>query len=175
MANKGGKENKQPIPVIQQLTTNPSSFPKYYRASLTESEHLQLLAYTEKYGGQHLVCALNQRETHGRGKASGEVVLHTQLHNVGLQWALPLNRFLHPVEVLCAHGFPVRRNFSYGEDTCSFTIPRVPARNRTAMAGQAGDTMHVNVVGAVLAYCVFFVSRTSESCDPGDIYRSLCR
>ena len=76
--------------------------------------------------------------------------LGTLIKNAGLVLHVESGRWFTPMECLMLQGFPVlpcvQRS---GEATC-FNRPR--ARSRTAVAGQAGNAMHLNAAGIALMY-----------------------
>jgi hypothetical protein len=69
-------------------------------------------------------------------------------------------RYMVPKEFLVCQGFPAYSGMHPKSLPCtSFRIPRQAGhpRLRRAVCEQAGNSMHLNVVGAVLMYCLFFL------------------
>ena len=109
---------------------------------------------------------LNQDSTCGsRAIKSDSAYLHTLIHKLGLVFAEKLETFVNSSgstenakrrwlcasEALVAQGFPIHAIYphrSCDELLCSFNLPRESRRHR-AVAGQAGNSMHVTVIGIV--------------------------
>ena len=87
-----------------------------------------------------------------------EGMLHTLTKSMGLLWnpLLKPPRWLTASELLVAMGFPVEVEVAeFMQTTCPFTrgIPETAAsrsRTRTTMRQEAGNSIHVNVAGAIL-------------------------
>ena len=90
--------------------------------------------------------------------------MFTLIKNAGIQWSTSDSRWFVPSELLIAQGFPIRAGLVNPEQptlnvaVSSFDVALPQGRSRTAVAGQAGNTMHINVAGAVLLFCLCFVS-----------------
>ena len=108
--------------------------------------------------------------------------MQTLIAHSHMMWSDVHNRWLSAREVLSLQGFPVHahhvKDLGFHESDlcklCSFNTSRassgMPARNRSAMVRQAGDSMHVSVVGAALLWSAMY---TEPSCTPGYFTRVL--
>ena len=82
-------------------------------------------------------------------------------------WATFEGRWVHPLEMLSMQGFPVFPCM-VGSKSSAHSFGEANARrSRIAMTSQAGNSMHVSVVGAIWLYvCLFSNARiqTSKAC-----------
>ena len=132
-----------------------------------------------RYEGKHLeafksncprgrVYTLSQNPDAGRATYSRQDVLHTIIANVQLNWSDAHNRWMTARELLSAQGFPVYQklmDYVCGGRTCttplcSFNRSRLQvglsSRERRHMSHQAGNSMMVSVVGAVMYWCCVY-------------------
>jgi hypothetical protein len=61
-----------------------------------------------------------------------------------------------PSELLISQGFPVNKVWSYGQACCSFAVSERFDQHRTHACNQAGNSMHVCVVGSVIIHSLIF-------------------
>ncbi|CAK9069466.1 unnamed protein product [Durusdinium trenchii] len=71
-------------------------------------------------------------------------------------------RWLTAAEALTCQGFPVHQKWSYNNPCCSFAMRnaglcRVASPSRSAMIGQAGNSMHTEVSAAILSFALLEV------------------
>ena len=130
---------------------------------------------------RNCVYTLSQNADNRRSWSRGDV-MQTLIAHSHMMWSDVHNRWLSARKVLSLQGFPVHaHHFKYlgihESDLCklcSFNASRassgMPARNRSAMVRQAGDSMHVSVVGAALLWSAMY---TEPSCTPGYFTRVL--
>ena len=114
-----------------------------FRQVLTEKE-LGVLKYYEQRDPSAAV-SLNQNPVAGFAVHSSWNALQTLIKNVGIIYSLPHKRFLTPSEGLLAQGFPVLAMADSARPLCSFNYDR--PRKRTAVLGQAGNSMNVQAAG----------------------------
>ncbi|CAK0793492.1 unnamed protein product [Prorocentrum cordatum] len=163
----------------------------YYDA-LTFGE-IKFLDQYEVKGGLEKRCAmLNQSEDRGYGiKSSEDGILHPLVRNPAIHFVVDtennIKRWLSGYEMLVCQGFPVLNELANpgGELTRACSFGRcledndLPTRFRSTMVKQAGNTMQVPVVGAVLAYvylCVRFGDKMPPQVSiPGDLSQELAR
>ena len=136
--------------------------------ALLDTERDRVKAYLEQHDVSECVLSLAQNPEFAKC-ASGPEVLHTLVRSVHIQWIPSLGRWMTCREMLLAQSFPTTNaalasalglessdSVSVLTPLCSFNVsrPRVglPARQRTAMAHQAGNTMCTNVCGSVLTW-----------------------
>ena len=145
-----------------------------------------------RYEGKHLdafksmcprgrVYTLSQNPAAGRATYSRKDVLHTVIANVQLNWSDTHNRWMTARELLSAQGFPVYQklmDYVCGGQTCptplcSFNRSRMqsglPSRERRHMSHQAGNSMMVSVVGAVMYWCSVYTVDVGSSTIPRHI------
>ena len=85
--------------------------------------------------------------------------LHTIIRNNGLIWIpAPWNRWMCPSEIMTSMGFPISDEAVKAASgvTCQFsratsTSIAHPLRTRRSVTNQAGNAMHVNAIGCVIA------------------------
>jgi len=126
--------------------------PNPWRTVLTEWEKQNLADY-EKNFGKTLAFNLNQCATKfpvvskPNAKAFGVdcPTLMTIIHNAGILWYSPADRFLCPQELSFIQGFESQKKYKI---TTSFAVDL--ERSRSAFAGQVGNSMCTGVVGAFL-------------------------
>lgn len=107
------------------------------------------------------VYNLNQNPF-GFAVRSTTTTLNTVIKNAGQMWSHIHKRWLTPSELLVAQGFPVRSSFTHGRPCCSFAVerpPHMPPRKRSAIIGQAGNSMNCNIAGIMLLFCFLEVPR----------------
>ena len=106
---------------------------------------------------------------------SSDDVLHTVIANNHMLFSDVHRRWLTARETLSLQGFPVyRQHFEYiGAQyfpLCCFNRSRIsiglPGRKRSALVRQAGDSMHVCVVGAVILWTTAYSAASSSSSVP---------
>ena len=77
-------------------------------------------------------------------------------------WATFEGRWVHPLEMLSMQGFPVFPCM-VGSKSSAHSFGEANARrSRIAMTSQAGNSMHVSVVGAIWLYVCLFFQRTNS-------------
>ena len=134
---------------------NKSAFTK----ALTFFELQNLKNYVVLYPGER-VYSLGQDALTHKQMSSG-THLHTLIKNVGMLFSWPDLRWLTPVEVLMFQGFPIPSHVKAHGERTSFEVPRsardVGPRSRRAMLEQAGNSMHVNVMGVALLWALCYV------------------
>ena len=115
--------------------------------ALTQSEKNSLENYMERWPG-NAVANLNQNPERHPQCNKGRPNLHTLFKNTGMLFSFKHMRWLTPTEILSVLMFPVRGGY-FGE-TSSFSRSRescgMPARSRSVMIEQAGNSMSVPVV-----------------------------
>ena len=106
-------------------------------------------------------CAwsLNQYPQNGRPRCSSPTTLHTIIRNVGFVWDETAHRWFTSTDLLVAQGFNLA-----GPPTCSFQIPS-PGRKRQDVIAQIGNSMHVNAIGAVIAFALEIKHKTCSKFD----------
>ena len=121
--------------------------PESFRQALTEKE-LKVLKYYDVHEPSAAV-SLNQNPEAGFAVHSSWIALQTLIKNVGIIYSLPHKRFLTPTEGLLAQAYPVLSMANSARPLCSFNHERPPKkpRKRTAVLGQAGNTMNVQSAG----------------------------
>ena len=142
-----------------------------FRDALTSFELQNLEQYETEPGWQERVHMLQQNPHVGRGISSGADILNTVIKNSGVMFSSPHQRSLHWSELLISQGFPVLPGLAYpsnpqaGASCCSFAIARQKSqpRRRSAVAGQAGNSMNLNVVGVMLLYALMWVRRADQA------------
>ena len=113
--------------------------------------------------------------------------LHVQIKNGGVQWYDGKSRWLCAYEVLVSQGFPIHPYLvnprpahppttlldllEVTAKACSFSeAPYVgPDRKRGQVVGQAGNAMHVNVVGVGLLWAYLWCIRVDQVGPSGSI------
>lgn len=138
-----------------------------FEAALTRSEQEYLRVYmdTTPAGCIH---KLNQNPS-VRGVSSTPTQMHVIIKNTSIDFSTHHRRWLCPSELLAAQGFPVpcvvKRIKAENVDAaiakqpmCSFVIER-HGRKAAAVKGQAGNSMNVNVCGAVWLYVLSQIKR----------------
>lgn len=151
--------------------------------SLTATEQ----AYCDGPGGYRDICPegcwqLNQNprpsdgamdQSKGRGikSASTDLWLHTLIRNCNLQYTEHVQppRWMCATELLVVQGFPLHPLFDssrkktlnnpFLKPLSSFYSDRMPRRSLRDVGAQAGNSMHVNNVGAVVCYPMLCISR----------------
>ena len=134
----------------------------------TEQEYLS--DYESKCVG--CVYQLNQSPAANQHMMSTPTHLHCLIHNCGLLYSTEFGRWLMPSELLVAQGFPTHPGstpwaYNQARPVCSFNAQRSMAhggpRKARHVAGQVGNSMHVNVVGVVLLWSLFCLERMDAS------------
>lgn len=129
---------------------NKSAFTK----ALTYFELQNLRNYVRFYGGDRVYSLGQDALTHKQ--LSSTTHLHTLIKNVGMLFSWPDLRWLTPVEVLMFQGFPIPKHVKAHGERTSFEVPR-STRSRRAMLEQAGNSMHVNVMGVAVLWALSYV------------------
>ena len=118
------------------------------------------------------VYTLSQNADHRKCWSSDDV-LHTVIANNHMLFSDVHQRWLTARETLSLQGFPVyREHFEYigAHDfpLCCFNRSRIsiglPGRKRSSLVRQAGDSMHVSVVGAVIVWASAYSVSSASSC-----------
>lgn len=148
-----------------------------FQKALLASEADNYTVYKERW--PHQCYMLGQNPSKHPQKSSGPLLM-TTIKNCGLVMSMDHQRWIFAVEHLAAQGFPsteaLLRTCLDGDrvEVCSFNVDRtsrltpqkpgkgrrrfIPERTRTAVCGQAGNTMNVCMIGSVilwqLAFCV---------------------
>ena len=140
----------------------------FYNA-LLEIERTRLKQFEALHDVTNCVCNLTQDPTYCRA-ASREILLHTLVKNSLLLWSNEHRRWMTGREMLLSQYFPVttatlaacERPSDGIAFMTSFNFSRVqaglPARDRAFMAGQAGNSMTIPVIGGVLIWIASFIS-----------------
>lgn len=136
--------------------------------ALTETEYTWLQTYKINYPGR--CYSLNQNPIGFATKSPSQKVLHTVIKNCHLIWGDSVHerlqklgtqtiwkcdRWLIPEELLFSQGFPVfpwMRNSEHASWTINRNEFGLTERSRHAVAGQAGNTMNLNVVGIIFLF-----------------------
>ena len=122
--------------------------PNPWYATLTKVEQMNLVKYQSKFGTD-VAVNLNQDAVKfpvvSKLDNQGLPTMFTIIHNAGVIWYGPADRFLCPQELAVLQGFEV---FKTHQITTSFSNPLV--RGRSAYAGQVGNSMNTCVVGSFL-------------------------
>jgi len=104
------------------------------------------------------VVCLEQHPTLHSSENIHKFYLQTLIKTTGLMYSLKHERWMLPVELLLAMGYPVFDDISQYGEWCSFAMPRVAGpRHPPMVAQQAGNTMHVGSIGVALMYGVMVV------------------
>lgn len=119
---------------------------------------------------QNCAWPLGQDPRNDRGRVSTPVLLHTLTRNHGLVWSDQMKRWFFPSESLLAQAFPVseglRKPKPDGSVACSFHMAR-PRRRNSAFA-QAGNAMHVHVIGIIMLWCLTHIGNKLYATSNGD-------
>ena len=147
--------------------TIPEAAARPYYDALTLSEHT---FYKEYEAAQVIdrVIQLNQSPARGRGIQSGKRDLHSLVSSAATHYfksttdGVDIDRWMSAFEMLFAQGFPIMNRLSNPSGgivrTCSFgEYEEEPRRIRNHVVQQAGNSMQLVVVGAVLLYVLMFV------------------
>jgi site-specific DNA-cytosine methylase len=126
---------------------------------LSPAAHDVLKAYRAKCPS-NCAWSLNQYPENGRARHSTPTTLHTIIRNVGFLWDDTSLRWFTWVDLLAAQGF----NLTGGSDVCSFQVPRRD-RKRSDVMAQVGNAMHVNSIGAVIAFVLEMRKKTGSAFD----------
>ncbi len=145
-----------------------------FEKALTDVEYGRYLVYKEKWPN---CCYMLNQDVHTHPQRSSEHLLPTIIRNVGILFSPMHKRWLTARELLCVQGFPALNHllaaattgdtsFSLDEarpgtklsPVCSFNVANA-TRQRSSMAGQAGDSMSVNMIGAAIVHLIAFVVR----------------
>eukprot|EP00959_Pyramimonas_sp_CCMP1952_P470106 9496107-Pyramimonas_sp.AAC.1 len=137
-----------------------------FDSALAEWEANNLAEYRRLYG-TGLCYNLHQSAVAGRGMASTYNVLQTIIANNGVCWFDPLQRWMTPMELLVAQGFPVLPELTRplamrGRPCCSFAAAPAAARNRSEVIRQAGNSMNVHVCGVHWLWVLMAVTRLDQ-------------
>ena len=124
---------------------------KEFRLGLTRTEVKALDDYIEQHPG---LCYCVGQNPEKRLMISSTTHWQTLIKNVHILWCHPQQRWATPNEILQAQGF---RTYDEKLFVCSFQRQRT--RQRSAVAGQAGNAMHVNAVGVIATYVLSFLRR----------------
>ena len=124
---------------------------------LTEKQRMYLSAYMAAVPPtcqlKDCIFDVSQNPCRQRGRWTLDGTLPT-VTTVSKLWVPSLRRFLLPVELACAHGFPVT---STAAADAGVVQDMVPYTHR-----QIGNCMHLASVGIVLAVAAASVSRASD-------------
>lgn len=151
-ANKKAKTKKETP------ANNINNIP--FKDLLTPAEIKRAEAYNEMFAtADPEVWDLGQNPRQ-RALRSKEGVLHTMIKGAGLTWSKIHGRWLCPIEVWTAMGFPTAPLLQCKSGVESHVSRgRAPpsTRSRNSSVNQAGNAMHVNVIGgASLAALLIF-------------------
>lgn len=158
-----------------QADTSRAPTEKDFLDALLDTERDRTSAYVEQHDVGECVLSLGQNPEFGKC-ASGTEVLHTLVRSVHIQWIPSMGRWMTCREMLLAQSFPTTNSalasalglessdsVSALTPLCSFNVSRpafgLPARQRTAMAHQAGNTMCTNVCGSVLTWLFLYLKK----------------
>ena len=138
-----------------------------WEQALNRFEQEQYLLYSKRY--PRCLWYLGQ-DCLKHTQKSGEEWFCTLIRKSHIVHSGEHSRWLVPKELLMSQGFPVTEDLLLASTrcstpVCSFNLPRgdsMPPRARTATAGQAGDTMNVNVIGSFLIASLAFVTRSDQ-------------
>ena len=114
---------------------------------MSETEMEQVQDYRANGFSRDCAWSLNQYPRNGRGRVSTEQTLHTVIRNVGIIWDDRRCQWFTSTDLLAAQGFNLT-----GPPTCSFQHPH--SRKRLDTSSQVGNAMHVNSIGAVIAFAL---------------------
>ncbi len=133
-----------------------------YYHSLTQPEQKILADYKNAHSPatEHgFVCNLNQKPANDRGVSSDKGIMYTIIANPSLHYVSRYMRWITPHELLLLQGFPIVKQLTcFGPSArpaTSFAFPMAD-RSRRDICRQAGNSMQVMVIGAVLQYVVMF-------------------
>ena len=121
-----------------------------FKYMLTTVERERLVTYSAKYPG--CVFDLGQNpESHAM--VSDKKRLHCLIKGTGLLFIAEKDRWMTPTEVLTAMGWPIVEG-SRSAACNAVTIfaadrPAPPARSHSSMVSQAGNAIHIGVLGVV--------------------------
>jgi hypothetical protein len=161
-----GAEDDEDYQQTLDLLGNCSSF----EGNLLKWELYNYLGYIAKFPG-HMMYMLGQHfERHPQHTRRG--LLNTIIKNAGILMAPEYQRAMTPQEMLVSQAFPIypwQISTACGmpvalcSAVCSFNLDRasrsLPPRKRTSVAGMAGNTMNVNVIGAASIWALAYVGR----------------
>ena len=166
------RTSSQPKPCDTELPPQEADFVD----ALLPTEQQRARDYLEVHDVDNCVVSLGQNPGFGR-IASGEDILHTLVRSVHIQWIPSKGRWMTVREMLLAQSFPTTNDSlmaALGLDStsdeplgplCSFNVSRpragLPARQRTAMAQQAGNTMCTSVCGSVLTWIFLYMKESA--------------
>ena len=148
-------------PVLQRLTARKLQYEDLdslrFEDLLSDAEMEVLRNYRQLHSSS---CAwsLNQYPQNDRPRISTPTTLHTVIKNVGLVWDDETGRWFTPSDLMAAQGF---RYSGLDVATNSFQVPA--KRKRTDTVEQMGNSMHVNAVGAVIAWCIGLKDKDSDA------------
>lgn len=135
-------------PVLQRLAAralNTEDIDSLTFEDLLSDAELEVLKHYRQLHSSSCAWSLN----HNDRRISTPTTLHTVIKNVGLVWDDETGRWFTPSDLLAAQGF---RYSGLDVATNSFQVPTT--RKRTDTMDQMGNSMHVNAVGAVIAWCI---------------------
>lgn len=118
--------------------------PKPFEAVLTGWEKENLDTYRARFG-RNIACNLNQSGKNFPVKALGKT-LFTVIHNCGIIWHVPSERWLVPGELALTQGLEV---YQQSPRTTCFAVPL--ERSRSAYGGQVGNSMCTAAVGSMVS------------------------
>ena len=140
-------------PVMQRLNArglNPQDIESLRFEDLLSEAEIDVWGHYRLRHPSDVAWSLNQYPQNDRSRTSTPTILHTVIKNVGLVWDDESGRWFTPSDLLAAQGF---RHSRLDVVTNSFQIT-APDRTRSDMVQQMGNSMHVNAIGAVIAFCM---------------------
>ena len=96
-----------------------------------------------------------------RPTTSKHNILQTLIKNMGLLWSDLHGKWLSCYGCLAAQGFPIHPRHTINGDVCTGFRDRskVTPEDRTAIVGQAGNSMNITMIGLGLLFTVLMVKR----------------
>ena len=143
---------------VDQRAKFPAKMKNKWFNALPYSEQGRLMGYycdiSMKKMTPTIACGPGQKPDTKPWHNSGKKVLMCLVKNSHIVYDFKHMRWLHPMEMMLAQGFPV---LGYGQKgaSCSFSKPRpagFPPRRRTAMVNQAGNIMNVHAITIALLW-----------------------
>ena len=141
-----------------------------FETALTNCEHKHLLKSQASAPGDRVVSLI--ANVNARPIFSPPNIMHTLTKSATMQWVNSISRWWSSREMLGFQGFPITDDLLRAflglpseaatlPAACSFNTARLrhgfKRRSRTTIAQQAGNSMHVSVIGAVLCWRLAFV------------------
>ena len=135
---------------------NPTEFVK----ALTKFEQQNLKAYMDRWPG---CCYMLAQDAKKQPARSNTQCLCTLIRNTHICMSSEHLRWFTAKELLVAQAFPAIPTLLVdSRPVTSFNIERAAKRKRVAMVQQAGNSMNVNMVGALLLYFLGFTIRADS-------------